>query len=266
MKKIFFVSSVLAYATCGLQAEYSLTAITSWFSNTSEKHYNKTLSIGQETSLTINNTQGNITIQGWSKPKIALDVVMSAKEKEIHDTTVEIVQDKTNKTIIVNTLQPHSKANISAHYEIMVPDYTPLTIATDSGDIKIRRSKARIHAQTGDGKVIIQDAKNSLFASTGNGAIDITYKRLRPGNILQVESDYGHITLGLPHPSNADIAAKTLHGTITTQQEVILKSQHVKLGPDAWKQFKQETYCTLGTGGATISLFTKSGNIKITES
>jgi len=265
MKNFFFFFCVLSCITFNLEPESSLTNVTSWFSSNTEKTYNKTFNLATGFTLNIKNTQGSITIHTWSEPKVALDVVISGKEKELEHIHVEVEEDKKTKTLSIYTLQTDSKAKAITNYEVMVPDYTPLTLITDNGDLKIKKSKATITAKTGEGKITITEARESLFIYTGSGAIDITYKKLLQKSTLQIEAGRGNITLSLPAFSQANIAAKTLNGSVTTEQEVMLKPQQVQLGPEAWKQFKQQAFCTLGNGGAAISLFTKNGNINITE-
>ncbi len=265
MKKFFFCFFALSFITFNLEPESSLTNLASWFSSNTEKTYNKTLDIATDNSLTINNTQGSITVHTWSKPKIALDVVISAKEKKLENVHVQIEENKKTKMLTISTVQSENKIKTTAQYKIMVPDYIPLYITTENGDIKIKGSKALLNIKTEKGKIIIQGAKHSVYAYTGNGSINITYKRLTPESTIQIESEHGNITLGLPAFSQANIAARTLNGTVTTEQEVMLKPQQVQLGPDAWELQKKQAFCTIGNGGTAISIFTKNGNIKITE-
>lgn len=264
MKKIFFCSCILVLCTTQSLSESSLSKFTSWFSNTTEKTYNKTIPITPENSLSIKNKEGSITVHTWSEPKIALDVAFHGKEKDIQATHIHIEENKEKKTITIFTTSAHD-TKTTTNYELMVPDTVPLTITTEKGDIKIKNSKAPLHVQTNRGSVSITDLRDSLYAFSGHGSLDISVKKIAEKCTIQVEADRGNITLSLPAYMHAHIAAKTVQGTITSEQEIMLKPQQVKLGPDAWKQYKQQLFGTVGNGGTAISLFTQYGDIKITE-
>ncbi len=275
--------------------------IWSYFSKPSYEHISlKELKLPKGATIILKNGSGNITIKEWNQDTVQLKATKQAfKEELLAQTTVDTQLHE--NTLAITTQHKTTDNTTLVQYELIVPQNTKVNITTDQGSITIDKLNAPIKAVTQDGTITINDTKAAVDALTENGAIIIknvlgnvraetnngnitiygaqhtVVAKTKTGTIttecstvpsldtILLNAQSGDIHLALPHKTNADLQARTAHGTLTCEHYVTIKPQTVQLNKKTWSRLKKEVAGTLGTGEATIKLHADAGNIKITQ-
>ena len=214
-------------------------------------------------NMTINlkGVNGSITVRSWKQKIISLEAVKIAQKKDIHN--VEIVTDKTEKSLKIET--KHNTANLreTVNYTIIVPENSNLNMKTLNGNIKIKDVHGKIAAETFNGGIEITNTKQTVLAKTKNGSIKAHISDIAVTDKCVLESNNGNILLTIPREIDATLMAKTDIGSITSDREITLDPYRMKLNKKTFNKFKKNTKGKLGKGGAHIILHTNVGNIKI---
>lgn len=243
-----------------MRAEFSLK---SWFYRNKADTFNKEFIFSPQGTVVIENIQGPILVKTWNSDKVAITAIIEAKEEDLPlikiDTSIQ-----SDQAIIKTKYPDQSKLKAIVRYTLMIPETCKLKVITQQGDIKIKQVKGSIVAET-PGLIDIQEAESSVNAQTTYGQLHVHYKRLPLSSMVSLSSTSGAITLTLPTSTHAYLQADTEHGTITTEQEITLKSRTIRLDSQAWKLFRREVRGTIGNGGSKIKIISKSGTIKLLE-
>jgi len=239
----------------------SLKSVGSWFTSWHNESFYKEIPLVTTRNLTVQNIDGPIVIKTWSLPKLVIEAKKSAKEKELTNITIET--DITEQRALIKTVYQDTSLKGSVSYTLMVPEYTNVTIQTETGTIKLKKVHGTINAQTGGGDIEIEHAARSVTAQSKSGPVSVTFAQIPLNAQINLTADYGHISVSLPQRVHASILAKSPKGSITSQQPITLSPITTKLDRNYWKQVKREISGMLGNGGATITLQATNGNIKI---
>lgn len=259
---VLFTYLIFILASQKCLAIFSFKDVSSWVLGYKQETLHKEIPCDHECTLCIENNSGSIYIKTWPLPKIAIQGIKSAREKDLDNILINtLIEDS---TIIIKTNYDDKKVKGDVDYYIIVPAHLNLKLATQSGSIKIKNIKGIIEAKVNAGSIEVNQAENSLFLKNLYGSIIINMKELSPTTHLVAEAS-NQLNLYLPTITNADIYAKAPFGTITSEHYLTLKPVTTKLNPHAWSSFKKEIQATLGQGGSQINLISTHGNIKILE-
>lgn len=260
-KSYLFVHVLSFFYTMFAYSFFSIKDVSSWVFGYKQETLHKEIPCTQQDTLVIKNITGSLSIKGWSLPKITLQAHKSSREKDLDHITINSIVEQ--QTITIKTEFADKKIKGDIDFYIMVPHSMNLKLTTDNGTIKTKGIQGIIEAKTAAGEIIIQDAENNLFLKNNYGPIMVTMKKITPWLNIILEAS-GFIGLGLPKNTDADIDAKAAN-TITSDHYLTLKPRTIKLNNHAWTSLKKEVHGTIGKGGATISIRSTHGSIKITE-
>jgi len=277
--------------------------ISHMFSRQSEEIIHKQFPLDKNTTLSIENIQGNINIKTeWKQNYIILKATKQISNKENpKNIEIKIYKKPSKNLILVKTEYKNSKKIGSVDYELIVPSNITVHLQTKNGSIQAKRVKGKIKAITQNGNITIAESKGPITAKTSQGNIEIEYPQSNikaktsygniniqesckgiiahtdSGNIkvackkipsisqLSLSVKKGNININLPLSTNADIQAKTKKGKLTSDFPITLKPQVVKLNKETWTKFTKEVDGYMGSGEATIKLNSNYGNIKISK-
>jgi hypothetical protein len=259
---IFFHMFSLIYSPF-CNAFFSIKDVSSWMFGYKQETLHKEILFDSEGILVVENQSGSIYIKTWALPKIALQAIKTAREKDLDHIIINTIVEK--HSISFKTWYEDKKIKGEVDYYIRIPAHLPIKLSTKAGCIKVKNSKGTIEAKVDSGSIEIQQAENNLFLKNNSGSIIASMKELVPSMHLILEAS-GLIQLLLPKDVHADICAKAPYGSITSDHYITIKPVTTKLNQQTWANFKKEIQATLGGGGAEISLRSTHGSIKITES
>lgn len=263
--KIVLCLAVFLFSHCFIHtmvASFSFKDVTSWAFGYKQETMHKEFPCDHECTLILENHTGSIYIKTWSLPKIAIQGVKNAKEKELDCVEMETITG--DSTVTIKTIIDEKKVKGDVDYFIIVPPHINVKVATHTGSIKIKNIQGTVQAKVQSGFIEVHEAQNDLFLKNAYGGVTVTTKELHPSTHILIESQ-GAIMVYLPCACNADIHAKTHAGVVTSDLYVTLKPITTKLNSQAWNTFKKEVNAFLGKGGAEVKLVSVNGNIKIME-
>ena len=253
--------------------------------------------------VSISNIEGSVTITGWSNPQVEITGTLGADVEELRitgddrDLAIEVKAPKhpewleTDLVLRVPATASVGVDTVSATIEVAgvtgavdlesvsgwvkiagLP--SELSIETVSGDLTVAESAPRTNLASVSGSIKVMKAAGRLDAESVSGAIrvddgllenasfetvsgDISYAGDIVGSgSFNIESMSGSVTLLVPASVSANFDISTFSGSIDND-----------IGPSAERTSKftpeKELRFSTGAGGATVSIESFSGSIKI---
>lgn len=256
---LFLLIMALSYE-CFINA-FSLKSLSSWAFNYKEESLYQEYQLHNKACVSIKQTIGSISIKTWQEPKIVIEALKSAKEKELSKCFIEIAT--TEQTIVVQTKCTES-ASCTVDYAIIMPRDAHLVIEAGQSDIVVKGVEGSINIVIEEGSIDIRQANNGIYAKNNRGSIFVSAKYVPDSNMISLES-HGPITLSIPLSINALLQAKAPNGLVESEHPVTIRSFKAKLSAQMWDNCKHEVFGTLGIGGPKIKLHAHTGNIKLID-
>lgn len=215
------------------------------------------------TTLTLENTKGNISIKTWKQNKLVIEAVKKGSKEALANT--DITAHYTPEGASIKTVLADSQLSCSVDYTILLPQTTTITLAhTDSGDITIKNTQKPIKAQTHKGSINFENVCNSAHASTKQGNITIQAKSLNANHKILAVADKGNIKLKLPAKTEAKLYAKTERGRVTSDHPITLEQRTMVINTKTIAELKKDVKGFMGNDkGAVIKLHTTHGNVAL---
>lgn len=219
---------------------------------------NQAYDTGAHPRLSIDNVNGDLTLDGWDKNRIELTAIKTASNQErLADLQVDCVKDGDRVTIHVR--YPHDN-NFTTHGEgprvdftVHVPRGTEIgRVEFVNGDVEITNVEGDVEVSSVNGRVSGTKLGGDVNLSTVNGDVELA----ATSNIsaIRLNSVNGDITLKLPKKFDARIEAGTLHGDITAIDGIDV---------DASKFVGSSMSGVIGKGTMKVDLNTVNGSIHI---
>ena len=242
-----------------------------------KQDFSKTLPLKAGERFSLENVNGGVTIATWKEDKVDIKAVKTARRNKEDLDKVEIRVEEAAGSVSVKAIWPKfpRRANVNVEFTVMVPEGVDLDdVETVNGGVEVTGRYGRLEVGTTNGSVTVKDASGELRAGTTNGGIHVSRFEGRidadttNGNVklegvafkdsLSAETTNGSITLAVASPEslNADLRAGTTNGSITVDFPVTLQNL---------TQSRRRVEGRIGQGGATISLHTTNGSIKLTR-
>jgi len=212
-------------------------------------------------TITVEKVKGSATIIGKSGSVGVSDVI--GLKVDAPYSTIE-AQDVTGNGAAIITGQSGkiSLARIASAVDIQSP-YTNIDLSdivgevrlgTKSGNVRASRVRGNWTSLTEYTRLTISDlqAPNVLIENK-NGGIEVGLTTIPKS--VEIVNSYGDVNLKLPRGLNADVRLNAEYGTISSGIDVAvekIESGAIALGK-------------VGSGAGTLSIETKSGNIRIQE-
>jgi DUF4097 and DUF4098 domain-containing protein YvlB len=239
--------------------------------------------------VVIQNQNGRITIEAWTRPQVRVQVTRVARasgreaaesylkqirsEVEIRDGRIKIVSHypKRKETTGFFALLVEHVASFQTHYYLQVPVETALDLSTSNGQVRVRGTRGGLEAGTTNGNIEITNVggpvethstnggievrggSGSLSAETTNGGIEAEIRSLAPDGRISAQTTNGGVSIALPAGVKADLHAATTNGRVSVSFPVsgkeIMTTKVVR--------------GTINGGGAEITLSTTNGDINV---
>lgn len=258
-----------AYALAGIllsSAPMPLTAHWSTFwQKKSQEHITKEYLTEKGCLVTLDSTEGTITVKPWSEKKVAFEITKRGTDEELKNTSVSSKIE--GKDIIITTRVAPEQYSAQVDYVLMVPEEVSLKITQAKGPVTIKGPCGSLDVSLEEGTISIEDIQKTVTAKTGYGDIIVKQNKFDETSGSFLETLQGSITLFLPRQARASLQAKTGFGRIISDHPVTLAPITLTLNQKSWEQLKKNVEGTLGgpLGGAPLTLETAKGNIVIKE-
>lgn len=235
------------------------TAVTHPASAKTTETINQVYDTGAHPRLSIDNVNGDLTLEGWDKNKIEFTAVKTASNQErLEDLQVECRKDGDRVTIRVkypheNTFSGHGDEGPRVDFTVHVPRGTEIDrIEFVNGDVEITNVEGDVEVSSVNGRVSGTKLGGDVNLSTVNGDVEL----VATSNIssIRLNSVNGDLKLMLPKKFDARIEAGTLHGDITAIDGIDV---------DATKFTGSSMQGVIGKGTMRVDLNTVNGSIQI---
>jgi DUF4097 and DUF4098 domain-containing protein YvlB len=233
----------------------------------------KTFNVSGTPVLNVQTFDGSITVHGWDKPEVQLNInKRAASEQQLRGIRLDVTQNNSNISIIASFDQKFARrepnisyTNAMVNLEVYVPRTSAmLRLASGDGRLEVDGVSGNLDLNTGDGRIDVRDAKGRLTAKTGDGRIEIgnfdgdVQARTGDGRIildgrfaaLAVQTGSGSILLTVPSDTNA---------TIETDAESV-DNQGLSLTEETGSSNRLKRW-KIGQGGRVLILRTGEGRI-----
>jgi DUF4097 and DUF4098 domain-containing protein YvlB len=255
--------------------------------------------------VVVDGAGGALRIVGWDKPEVHVTGTLGegAEGLDLGGTAKRIridVETEGNPHSVRSDLEIRVPAGSRIEVDAMSADITvqdvtgtvaaetvagsiavtgtarEVTLESVNGGVEVACACTRAHVESVNGPVSVKGARGEVEASTVNGALTVTggsFERARLETVngrilfegelathasLEVESVGGSVELRLPAGTDADFTLSTFSGSIRNAwgSEGTRTSKFTR---------EQEQSFTAGSGGATVTIQTLSGDVVLTK-
>jgi DUF4097 and DUF4098 domain-containing protein YvlB len=208
--------------------------------------------------LSLENVNGDVTIEGWEKNEVSISAVKTGTPKDLDrlEISVEVDKHKGKDWIHIETeYGVFTRNSGSVDYTIKVPSGAILEdIELVNGDLNVTGVTGYLSLGTVNGSVTASGMACSAWVETVNGSLDLTFDKMEKGQTVDLESVNGAILLRIPAKSNAQVDAETLNGNVSSEFGLAIEKGE-------WIGRSMEGL--VGSGGARITLETVNGSIDV---
>lgn len=246
----------MQYITC---FDFSLKGISSWVSGNKEEAFLKEAYFDFDGTVVLENDSGSLIVKSWSLPKIAIEAIKKAPEKELE--SIHITTQLNHNKVSINASSSsknttHKNDKHSIDYRLIVP-YKANLVIKNKGNIKIKNVEGNIKAST-QNSIDIRGAVGNLNVQS-NGAATVSFSALPLASIVNVTSLKSSITIALPSLINATLTAKTEFNMINSEHFIMLNPMTVLLNKQTWNRLQKEVCGMIGNGGTQMHLTAYNG-------
>jgi hypothetical protein len=219
------------------------------------KDFNQTYPLQPGGSFELQNVNGTVEVQGWDRDTVEIHAVKSAKQKESDLDRVSIEVDAKPGAISLITRYPQDEGvEVVVDYTVRVPRGAHLQhIGTVNGTLRVAGVDAVEDLHTVNGNIELFEGGGNVHAHTTNGSVHLELARFHDKDGAAAETTNGSILLAIPADTHADLEARSLNGSFSSELPFIMQGS---LRP-------REVRGHLGNGGVPIRLNTVNGGIRV---
>ncbi len=204
------------------------------------------IKVTEPISFMVTQQQGIVKVKGWDKESVSIEITQKGTKEALDNTVVTVNKEKLPKEISCTvSRKDEGKSLAQVTIKASVPFSCDLTVQSHKGLV---RTKNLTRAQ-------------SIYADDGN--VEVVLNKFSVESSLFIHNKKGSITIEAPKKIQAQLAASTLRGTITSELFITLQPHTTLLDKDYWQRVKKEVNGFLGDGGAPITIEAEYGDIKL---
>lgn len=232
----------------------------------------KTLEVGQSAVLSLENTNGHVTITGWDQPRIRIvadKTIERAGRDEAKSALAQLKVDiqQHGNTVSIRTESPerHTSgfwdlllgnwSSASVRYEISVPRSMKVGVDNTNGAVEVSGVQGTFKLETTNGHIQLTRCGGAIDLETTNGRIEADLVAVDPQANNRIETTNGRIEITVPATIRAEVDAATTNGSVNSDLPITTRT----FG-------RSELRGSVNGGGALLKLRTTNGSIHIAAS
>jgi DUF4097 and DUF4098 domain-containing protein YvlB len=227
-----------------------------------KEEFRKSYTAAAGTELTIENTNGKITVRAGSGPGIEIVATRIAKagtdeaaKKLLADTKIEETVSGSSIKLSNDTGRiKFGGTQYEVNYEVRAPIGLALKLSATNGEIDVEGWEGRVEMSATNGSLEGRALTGEVDARTTNGKIDVRFARL-PERGVKVEATNGEISVTLPKDAKGRVVARVTHGDINVDG--------LNVQPSPANTRRRYEADLNGGGGATVSIETTNGGVNV---
>lgn len=219
------------------------------------KEFSQTYPLQPGGSFELQNVNGTVDVQTWDRDEVEVRAVKTAKHKESDLELVSIDVDAKRNSVSVMTRYPQNEGvEVAVEYVVHVPHCAHVEhLGTVNGTLRVAGVEALEDLHTVNGNIEVYESGGSVHAHTTNGNVHLELLHVQDKNGAVAETTNGSLLLAVPADTQADVEARCLNGSFSSELPLALAST----------QRPRETHGRLGKGGVPIKLHTVNGGIRV---
>jgi DUF4097 and DUF4098 domain-containing protein YvlB len=180
----------------------------------------ETRSLDPNGSFSLENVNGRVEIEAWSKPEVRIEAERAAvNERALERLRVEVEGE--GSSVEVKTRHERHGGLLSflhgggkVDYHVTLPAGARVRLSTVNGPVEVQGVTGELRVKTVNGGVTIRDAAGEVQAETVNGAIDARYEAAPASGRQRFQTVNGGIEVSLPEGATGRLEAKTVNGSV----------------------------------------------------
>ena len=145
----------------------------------------RTIEVASNGSLYIDNTRGQLIVEGWDKPQIQLQGELDDSAKKL------IFKRKGNKSMIKVVMKGMSHGGHGSELKVFIPRDTRVRFNGVDTDYLVKNLNARVQGQTINGDLTLKNIHGKINLATVSGKVKI----FKSSGLVKVESVSGKVSL-----------------------------------------------------------------------
>ena len=215
----------------------------------------ETFPLGEDGRLSIINTAGNITVEGWDEEEAEVRITKRGGTAADR-AAARILRSEADDRLTLRTADGASARLHEVRYEIKGPRAVrQIEITARDANVKIANVAGSLAVRVDRGDIELTNVGGAASTHTMKGHTRVTLADSEPDDAQVFSGVNGDIELRLKPGTNAQIKAQTVEGDIEADSALRLDMQKRAAG---W-----HAAGTIGRGGEPILVKTVSGSIKI---
>jgi hypothetical protein len=216
----------------------------------------RTVRIARGAPISLRATVGDITVTGWDRPDVEIEILRTAPSDEAM-ATISSAIDSDATGLRVTTVQPGQQkdAQLRGSITIHAPADQPIaSVDLFEGTVTLQQLRGGVRAAVEHGSIAATTLGGAVRLETTIGDVRLDRTQLSAEGTIHLRAFNGNVTLAfVAPPVNARILALSLGGAVHSDIPLHMRDQ---FGP----RFGE---ATLGTGTPVVSLDVVSGDIRI---
>ena len=220
--------------------------------------------------IEIKGVNGSIRAEGTSGTEVEVTALKSGRRYDPADVQIAVVDSDNGMTICAvypdrrgtpNQCRPGNGGHMNAgnndvkvEFTVLVPNGVRFIGRTVNGGVQAVNLGADVEAHTVNGKIDLITSGTAL-AETVNGSIRAILGSTRWDGARKFTTINGSIEVNLPSGINADLAASTVNGHISSDFPITVRGRFMN----------HRVHGTLGSGGRELKVSTVNGSITVTR-
>lgn len=219
-------------------------------------------------TIEIKGVHGSITAEASGGDRVEVTARKRWRRSDPDEVRIEVIEHEDGVTLCVvyptppgeepNTCVPGEGGrsstrnnDVSVDFQVRVPRGVNLSANTVNGNLELGRIAGQVEAHTVNGSIHLA-AGEQASATTVNGSITATLGARRWTDAIEFTTVNGQITLELPEGVDADVDARTMNGSISSDFPLELSGR-----------LNRRMRGTIGEGGGGLDLSTLNGSIRL---
>jgi hypothetical protein len=240
--------------------------------------------------FSINNPNGEITIEGWDQPQAEVRVIKRGGSRSDRRNT-EVYYAVEGDSLKIRT-SPTRGRGVEVAYEIKLPRTLKLvtiesasgsasladlksavsvstasgdvqlsdiigdvTLNSASGDVSLSEVTGKIKANAASGSIALTGITGSVQANTASGDIKAVFEGVTAGEPLEFSTANGDVEIEFKTDINADLDIETIKGDIEIDEKFQITPEKQIVG--------QRASGRIGAGGQRLKINTVNGDVKV---
>jgi hypothetical protein len=219
------------------------------------REFAQTYHLKPDGTLELNNINGTVRIEGWDKDEVEVRAVKTSPDKDSKLDLVSIDVNSTPDNLSISTRYPSEEGvEVAVEYTVHVPRRTLLKhINTVNGTLRVKDMDSVGDLRTVNGNIEVYESSGNLHARTTNGNVYVELVHPTDMHGAMAETTNGSVLLAIPANSQADLEARCMNGSFTTELPFVMEGA---IQP-------RVLHGKLGKGGSPIRLGTVNGAIRV---